>query len=352
MPKTKAKILVALSGGVDSSVTAALLVKQKHKVTAAFMINYDQSDGDCWKKDYQDALRVCAKLGIQLLKLDFTKKYKQNVLEYMYSSYKKGNTPNPDVLCNKYIKFGAWLNKAKELGFSKLATGHYASVKKDKDEYILEKSVDKNKDQTYFLHQLDQEQLSKTLFPLGKYKKDEVRDLAKKFNLPTANKQESMGICFIGEVPMKQFLQKEIEPNPGEIILSKTSKILGQHDGLAFYTIGQRHLNVKEANKPLFVLKKDIKNNQLIVGYEDNPLLYSKEIEINKPHWISRQKINFPLKCEVRLRHRQELQGCSLVRSKSKIIVNFYKKQKAVTPGQFAVFYKNNVCLGGGEISL
>ena len=331
-----------MSGGVDSSVVAALLVKQGYDVTGAFMVNYEDGES-CWRGDYQDALRVAAHLGIKLLKLDFCKEYKEKVLDHMYKEYEAGRTPNPDVMCNRYIKFGVWLDKIKELGFDKIATGHYAKTDGNK----LLQAKDKNKDQTYFLHQLNQEQLSQTLFPLGKYKKTKVRSLAKKFNLPTAEKEESMGVCFVGEVPMKEFLEGKIKDKikGGDVIMSNGKKI-GRHDGLAFCTVGQRHgFTQAGGDKPLFVVDKDFKNNQLIVGYEDDPLLYKEQIEVEDLHWIG-QKPKFPLKCKVRLRHRQELRDCVVENN----IIKFKKEERAVTPGQFAVFYKKHECLGGGVI--
>ncbi len=352
----KEKILVAMSGGVDSSVAAALLVHQGYDVTGAFMVNYNETDGECWHGDYQDAVRVAAKLNIPLLRLDFTKEYKEKVLDYMYAEYKKGRTPNPDVLCNKFVKFGVWLEKIKELGFDKIATGHYAQIR-NKEKRIRKKEFlnpysllipkDENKDQTYFLHQLNQEQLSQTLFPLGSYTKKQVRRLAKKFALPTADKEESMGICFVGEVPMKEFLEKEIKVQPGDIILSQTGEKIGTHDGLAFYTIGQRHgFTQTGGTKPLFVVGKDIEKNKLLVGYEDDPRLWSKEIEVEDIHWILGVTPKFPLRAKVRLRHRQELQSCTVENNK----IIFKKPQRAATPGQFAVIYKGRVCLGGGVI--
>jgi tRNA-specific 2-thiouridylase len=426
----KPKVLCAMSGGVDSSVAAALLVKRGYDVTGAFMVNYQaspnklsptNSDGaftgqsvaeSCWRGDYQDALRVAAKLGIPLLRLDFTKEYKKMVLDYMYSEYKAGRTPNPDVLCNKFVKFGVWLDKAKKLGFDFLATGHYARIERTINNEPLTKqsgeagrnllvancslliSNDENKDQTYFLHQLSQAQLKHVLFPIGAYPKVRVRALAKKFNLPTADKEESMGICFIGEVPMKQFLMKKIKPKKGKIFLSPSfsppqkggesdvspsslsgGQIVGEHDGLAFYTIGERiaiqcHsegverpknllLNNKilrwaqdDNSKPFFVVDKNIRKNELIVGYENDPLLHKNEINVKDINWIAGRKPKFPLKCEVRLRHRQPLQDCQVIKSvKSKVHkVIFKKTQRAVTPGQFAVFYLKGECLGGGEI--
>lgn len=349
---------MTMSGGVDSSVAAALLVSQGYDVTGAFMVNYDaesQDGGRCWTGDYQDALRVAAHLGIPLLRLDFVKEYKQAVLDYMYSEYRKGRTPNPDVLCNKFVKFGFWLDKAKQLGFDKLATGHYAklsenSIKSKVGTVKLLQAKDDNKDQTYFLHQLHQEQLNRILFPLGNYTKPQVRKLAKKFRLATAEKEESMGICFVGEVPMKEFLAKEIKSKKGKIILSSGESI-GEHDGLSFYTIGQRSLAIKtDANRPLYVVDKNSDVNELVVGYEDDPLLYKKEVEVIEVSWVAGEEPQFPIKCEARLRHRQPLQKVIVDKKNEKIILKFSKSQRAVTPGQFAVFYKSKECLGGGVI--
>ncbi|MDD2656621.1 MAG: tRNA 2-thiouridine(34) synthase MnmA [Patescibacteria group bacterium] len=371
------KILVAMSGGVDSSVAAALLVEAGFAVTGAYMINYEETrmntdiDADinadnvsCWIPDYRDALRVAAKLGIPLLKLDFQKEYKEKVLDYMLAEYEKGNTPNPDVMCNKFIKFGVWLDKIKELGFDYIATGHYASIGEwgmgnGECSYKLIQAKDDNKDQTYFLHQLNQEQLSKTLFPLGDYTKPEVRELAKKFDLPTATKEESMGICFVGELDMKEFLQRDLKKNPGHIV-TESGEVIGEHEGLAFYTIGQRHIGVQSSqfgvrsdNKPLFVVAKNFDANELVVGYEDSELLNKDEIEVEDINWVSGQIPVFPLKCTVRLRHRQALQEVTVekVEKNDNIYkLKFLNKQKAATSGQFAVFYKDGECLGGGVI--
>lgn len=356
----KQKILIALSGGVDSSVAAALLVRsKKYEVTGAYMLNYDNNQPgveSCWLPDYRDALRVAAHLGIPLVKLDFVKEYKEMVLDHMFAEYEAGRTPNPDVLCNKFVKFGSWLDKARELGFDFIATGHYASVKMARGGVRLMCAKDDNKDQTYFLHQLAQKQLEHTMFPLGKLTKPDVRKLAKKFGLPTADKEESMGICFVGEVPMKEFLQTRIKPKPGNIVTSG-GHVVGEHEGLSFYTIGQRHFAAgggrdggSASTRALFVVAKRLTTNELVVGDEHDPLLYAKETTLTDVNWVGRQEPKFPLECQVRLRHRQELQKAVVAEKDRQIVVAFAKPQRAVTPGQFVVFYKKGECLGGGVV--
>lgn len=352
----KPKIIIALSGGVDSSVAAALLVQQGYDVTGAYMKQWSDSkdiSGVCtWKEDRRDALRVAAHLGIEMLTLDFEKEYRNWVMEYMFAEYEAGRTPNPDVMCNKFIKFGAWLKKINALGFDMMATGHYAvrnEIKKDgKTLYQLGEAKDANKDQTYFLHQLTQEQLSQTLFPLGGYTKDEIREMAAQFNLPTANRAESMGICFVGEVPMKEFLQQKIAPKPGDIVLGDGT-IIGQHDGLSFYTIGQRQgLRQQGSQEALYVIEKRQESNELVVGPEDDPALYKKDIAVTDLHMISGEVPSFPFACEVRFRHRQVKQPATLL---SAMLLQTEDLQRAITPGQFAVFYKDGTCLGGAIIS-
>lgn len=377
----KHKVLVAMSGGVDSSVAAALLLRDGYDVAGAFMVHYNDKQNEinrqnieCWLPDYRDALRVAAKLGISLLRLDFTKEYKDLVLEYMFKEYSVGRTPNPDVMCNKFIKFGVWLKKAREMGFDYLATGHYARLGreiqnskkqnpnvKNKTDIKLLKAKDENKDQTYFLHQLNQAQLSKVMFPIGDNLKSEVRDLARKCSLPTAEKEESMGICFVGEVPMKEFLRGKVKAKEGDMVTSD-GVVIGRHEGLAFYTIGEKigvesQKSIKSVKSPVtknqesfYVFDKDIKKNMLIVGFMDDPKFYKSEAYVDNVNWVAGRAPKFPLQCQVRLRHRQLLQNVKIKMEKSKLLVSFDNPQKAITPGQFAVFYLDDVCLGGGTI--
>ncbi|OGH77030.1 MAG: tRNA 2-thiouridine(34) synthase MnmA [Candidatus Magasanikbacteria bacterium RIFCSPLOWO2_12_FULL_47_9b] len=360
-----------MSGGVDSSVAAALLIRDGHDVAGAFMIQYDdrtdssrEAAVSCWKDDYRDALRVAATLGIPLFRFDFIKEYETHVLRYLFAEYTAGRTPNPDVLCNTYLKFGIWLKKARELGYDALATGHYAMIEearqKGKMFFHLAIPKDKNKDQTYFLHQLSQEQLSSVLFPIGGYTKKQVRALARRFHLPTANRPESMGICFVGEKPMKAFLEKRIPKKPGKVVSSDGTR-LGTHDGLSFYTIGERHAHIawgrpsllrgNHKTDPLYVVQKRAKTNELVLGSADDPLLYVRDILISDPHWIFGQAPSFPVYCTVRLRHRQALQKATIREDDGTFLVSCALPQRAVTPGQFAVFYQKGRCLGGGVIS-
>ncbi len=361
---SKGTVLMCLSGGVDSSVAAALLIEQGYEVTGAYMKQWSDSvndSGSCtWREDRRDAIRTAAHLGIQCLTLDFEKEYKEWVMSYLYKEYEAGRTPNPDVMCNKFIKFGVWMEKAKELGFHFMATGHYASIDKSGDVALLQRAKDDNKDQTYFLHQITSKELETTLFPLGTYTKPEVRELAKKFALPTAEREESMGICFVGEVPMKDFLQKNIAKSPGNIVFSDGT-VLGQHEGLAFYTIGQRNVGAhsgglsgmqKGENKPLYVVQKRFDTNELVVGFAEDPLLYKTTIDIDELHYISGISPGMPFACQVRFRHRQSLQEGILDQDEQgRYSITTKEPQRAMTPGQFAVLYADDICIGGGVIA-
>jgi len=361
--RKKSKVLMALSGGVDSSVALALLVQQGYRVTAAFMVNYDDKDGDalstkgdaCWVPEYRDALRVSAQLGVSLIKLDFREAYKRDVLERVYQEYEHGNTPNPDIWCNQYIKYGAWLDTVRVRGFDFLATGHYAVVRQkgfhSTLQYQLHIPRDTHKDQTYFLHRLNQKQLSHAMFPIGNYTKDEVRKMAVNMNLPTAHKEESMGICFVGEVPIKKFLKNKIHAIPG-LVRTTSGEVVGKHEGVELYTIGQRHgFAQKGGERPWYVVAKDIKTHELIVGHDDDPRLYTDRIVLDDVHWISGEPPVDGLKCLLRVRHGQHpLSARVEVGKQGKTVVICDSPIRAVTPGQSAVIYQGTECLGGGVI--
>jgi tRNA-uridine 2-sulfurtransferase len=285
-------------------------------------------------------MRVCAKLGIPFLTWDFSKEYEKEVGKYMIDSYKKGITPNPDVMCNKVIKFGLFFEEAIKEGADFIATGHYARISKGK----LLKAKDKNKDQTYFLYTILKNQLDKIIFPVGDLTKPEVRKLAKKFGLQNAEKKDSQGVCFIGQFNMKEFLKIYIKPKPGKIF-SLDNKNIGEHDGVYYYTIGQRHgLDIKNGGGPYYVVKKDIKKNIIFVGKEKD--LAAKRAKIVDIAWIDRPKV-FPALLEVRTRYRAPLQKAKLYKNGNLI---FEKSERAITPGQSAVFYRGSEVLGGGVI--
>lgn len=343
-----------MSGGVDSSVSAVLLKKQGYDVIGAFIVNWSDTKnlkGECaWKEERRDAMRVAAKLDIPLYTFNFEKEYRKWVVEHMFQEYKNGRTPNPDILCNKFIKFGLFVRAAKKLKADFIATGHYARVKKQGKSFHLLKGRDKNKDQSYFLYTLDRKVLSKTLFPVGCMLKSEVRAHAEKNNLSVLKKPESMGVCFIGKINLEDFLKQKIKPRAGDIVTVQGERI-GRHNGIFYYTVGQRHGFGIKGGGAYYVAKKDVKTNQLIVALDkNNPALYEKQIFVKNPHWIN--KIKLPISCQAKIRHRQPDQACRIASSEKKgqISVVFTKPQWAVAPGQSVVFYKGDQVLGGGVI--
>lgn len=345
----KKKVFVGMSGGVDSSVSAALLKRAGFDVTGVFIKVWQPEGMPCtWKEDRLDAMRVAAVLDIPFQTLDLSKEYKKEVVDYMISEYRNGRTPNPDVMCNKEIKFGAFLKKALSLGAEYVATGHYAQTKESK---LLE-SKDTEKDQTYFLWTLTNNQLSKTLFPIGHLKKSEVRKLAKEFKLPTFDKKDSQGLCFIGKVDMKEFLKTFIKEKKGKV-LNEEEEVIGVHDGVTFYTIGQRHgfeVNEKTTDDaPYYIVKKDIKKNILVVSHEKlNESLSNKEMVL--------ENVNLTAELpqgtfSARIRYRQPLQKCRAEKlGVNKFKITFSESQEAPSSGQSVVLYHKNMCIGGGVL--
>lgn len=343
------KVYVGLSGGVDSSVTAALLKQQGYDVTGVYMKNWskDLPGFPCpWKEDYQDAKRVAVQLGIDFKLYDFEKQYRQKVVDYMVAEYQAGRTPNPDIMCNQEVKFKLFLETALSEGADYVATGHYSKTKNGK----LFKAKDANKDQTYFLYRVSEDALKRTIFPLGDYTKPEVRELAKKFGLVTAGKKESMGICFVGKVGIKEFLLNELGPQkPGKIVDQRGGAV-GEHDGAIYYTIGQRHgLNVG-GGLPYYVIGKDMKKNEVYVTTNlDDKNLWRSEIKLTAVHFINEMPKDGS-KLQVRTRHRAPLIECEFYNKKGITKLMLSEEARAITPGQSAVIYKASQCLGGGVI--
>jgi len=347
-----------MSGGVDSSVTAALLVKRGFDVSGGFIKNWsDTKDlwtGECqWRADRRDAIRVAAKLDIPLLTFDFEKAYREKVLKEFFDQYEAGETPNPDVLCNQVIKFGLFFDEAKKHGFDYVATGHYARIRRDlRGTAHLLRGRDSEKDQSYFLYRVSQEALRKTLFPLGTLTKSEVRKKARAFALPTAEREESQGICFIGEVPMSEFLRKKIKSRPGDIV-DENGKKIGSHQGLDLHTIGQRQgLRIAKGG-PWYVAQKDLKTNRLVVvSQKDHPLLFTSRAVLHDLHWTRGKAPTLPLRVDVQVRYRQEPVSARMRESRRGMVnLEFTNPVRAVAPGQSAVIYKGQECLGGGIIS-
>jgi len=353
------KIILGISGGVDSAVAALILKNQGYQVETVFMRNWDldKNDPHCSAdQDLADAKAVCHKLQIPIHTVNFSKEYWNKVFQYLLDEYAAGRTPNPDIMCNKEIKFKAFLDYAKSLNADHIATGHYAKIDKQENEYRLLKGVDNNKDQSYFLYMLDQEQLKNSVFPIGHLKKTEVREIAKKEGLINFNKKDSTGICFIGERKFKEFLNEYLLIKPGDII-TEDGTYIGQHDGIMFYTLGQRkglqiggQKNAKEA--PWYVIQKDIKNNKIIVSQDHNhPLLLNKNLKCDKVHWISGIEPELPFTCWAKIRYRQHDEQCMVAKKNDgHYEVKFNQSQWAITPGQSVVFYQEDTCLGGGII--
>jgi tRNA-specific 2-thiouridylase len=349
-------VVVGMSGGVDSSVAALLLKQQGYNVIGLFMKNWEENDinGVCAAEDdYSDVRRVCSKLEIPYYTVNFSKEYMDRVFSYFLSEYKAGRTPNPDVLCNREIKFGPFKDYAVKLGADYIATGHYCDISHENGIHYLLKAKDQNKDQTYFLNQLSQNQLNNILFPLGKIEKSEVRKIAGEYGLSTAKKKDSTGICFIGERNFRQFLLNYIPAKSGKI-MTYDKKVLGEHLGLMYYTIGQRKgLNIggqKEEEGRWFVIEKDLINNILYVAHGEEDRLYSKGLVCEKINWIPQMPKNKEFICKAKFRYRQSEQEVQVKITGEGAEVEFKEKQRAITQGQFAVFYDDTKCLGGGII--
>ena len=354
------KVVIGMSGGVDSSVSAILLKEQGYEVIGLFMRNWDslmnndvlgndslKNNDICpQEQDYNDALKVCEKLEIELHRIDFVKEYWDYVFTYFLDELKKGRTPNPDVMCNKYIKFDMFVKKAKELGADYIATGHYARIVDGK----LAKALDKNKDQSYFLAYVNKDMFKNVLFPLGEIEKPEVRKIASEYNLITAKKKDSTGICFIGERNFTQFLENYLPNIPGDIVNIDTGEVLGKHIGLMYYTIGQRRgLNVGGTKERMFVVKKDLDKNILYIAIGDeNKYLYSSSAIIEDFNYLTDDR---PSKCKCKFRYRQSDIDTEVEYLDNQELKLNYVKSKAVTPGQFCVLYnEDGICLGGGII--
>lgn len=355
----KEKIIVGISGGVDSSVAAQLLLEQGYHVEGLFMKNWEEDDDAEYcaaAEDLADAQSVCDTLGIKLHSINFATEYWDRVFKHFLDEYSAGRTPNPDILCNKEIKFRAFLDHALDLGADKIATGHYARTAIVNGKAQLLRGLDNNKDQSYFLYTLNQHQLSHTLFPVGEYQKEKIRELAEQRGLTTYNKKDSTGICFIGERRFDTFLKQYLPAKPGDI-KNTDSDIIGRHSGLMYYTMGQRKgLGIggmqNAAEDAWFVVDKDLDNNILIVAQGHNhPRMLHNTLECKQLDWVDLESMTFPMNCTAKNRYRQPDQTCKVEQiSDDHFKVNFSEAQRAITPGQSVVFYQEEVCLGGGII--
>lgn len=351
------RVIVGMSGGVDSSVSAYLMQKQGYDVTGVFMKNWDEKDedGNCTAiDDYADVRSVCAALNIPYYTVNFTKEYYDNVFAYFLEEYKKGRTPNPDILCNKEIKFKAFLNYAKSAEATKLVTGHYAKIEFEDGMYKLKKAKDLSKDQTYFLAALNEKQLSYSYFPLGDILKSEVRKIAADLGLKNAKKKDSTGVCFIGERNFKNFLSTYFPAMPGDMVNTENGQVLGRHDGLMYYTLGQRKglgIGGVGTGEPWFVAHKDIDKNILYICQGNDDVLYSKALIAHEINFINENFNNNDFYCNAKFRYRQPDQAVHVIKQKDgSYLIEFTQKQRAITPGQWVVLYDNDWCLGGGPI--
>lgn len=341
-----------MSGGVDSAVAAFLLKKKGYDVTGVYMKNWSDPLADhCpWKEDIKDFYKICKVLKIPPKIEIFENEYRKKIVDYLVKGYKQGITPNPDMLCNREIKFKLFLDKAKKDGADFIATGHYVIKKDYKKIPNLFTAKDNNKDQSYFLALLNQYQINNSLFPIGNYQKSEIRSIAKKAKIPVYNKKDSQGICFIGKVKFSDFIREFIPTKPGNIITTD-GKVIGRHDGIYYYTIGQRHGLKIGGGIPYYIIKKDVKKNVLIVvkGNKEKSLT-SKVAKVYAFNWIDKRDKNLIKICKARVRYRQPLQNCKIKFTNNNLNLMFNTEQRAVTPGQFAVLYKNSRMLGGGII--
>jgi len=348
------KVYVGMSGGVDSSVTAALLKEQGYDVTGVYMKNWSQDLPGfvCpWKEDYQDAKRVAVRLGIPFKMYDFEKEYRHKVVDYMIDGYKAGFTPNPDIMCNQEVKFKIFLETALEDGADYIATGHYARIQHSDDGAQLLTGLDGNKDQSYFLYRVTEDALRRSLMPIGEYEKPAVRELARKFGLNTAEKKDSQGICFVGKVGIKEFLQQFVETEPG-MIIDQSGKEIGEHDGALFYTIGQRHGLSVGGGLPYYVVGKDMAKNEVYVTTDlQDDRLWRDSLELTSPHWIN-EAPNPQANYKVRTRYRAELITVTDIKqlANGNWQLDLKDDVRAITPGQSAVLYEGERVVGGGIV--